>query len=184
MKKVAVLFAKGYEEGEALTIVDIMRRVGVVCDIVSTSDVMIEGSHQITVRADKLISDEIKDYDMLVLPGGMPGATNLAEDQRVLALVKHFNQEHKLIGAMCAAPLVLSAADIIKDRTLTAYLGYDKKLGPCNFKEDVVVVDDNLITSRGPGTTYAFAYKLVEALGIDSQAVKIRMAYYNAFDAE
>lgn len=184
MKKVAILLATGYEEGEALTIVDIIRRAGIVCDMFSTSDLMIEGSHNIVVKADNLISDEIKNYDMIVLPGGLPGATNLASDERVLNLVKYFNQEHKLIGAICAAPIVLAAADIIKGRTITAYPGYDQKISACNFKEDIVVVDDNIITSRGPGTTYAFAYKLVDILGFDSEAVKQRMVYYNAFNAE
>lgn len=184
MKKVAILLANGYEESETLTIVDILRRAEIICDMFSTGDLMITGSHNITVLADKLINDEIQDYDMIVFPGGLPGATNLASDERVLNLVKYFNQEQKLIAAICAGPLVLAAADIIKERTITAYLGYDQKVGACNFKEDIVVVDDNIITSRGPATTYTFAYKLIDVLGFDSEDVKQRMVYRNAFNAE
>lgn len=182
MKKAAILLAYGYEESEMLTTVDILRRAGIICDMVSTGDLMIEGAHNITVNADKIISDEIKTYDMLILPGGLPGATNLAADERVIGLVKYFNNENKFIAAICAAPTVLAKAGIIEGRNITAYPGYETKLLGCHFVKNNVVVDNNIITSRGPATTYAFAYKLVDVLGSDSEQVKQRMVYRNAFD--
>lgn len=185
MKKVAVMLTEGFEEGEALTIVDILRRAEIECHMISTGDDMVRGSHDIVVKADAIISDNTKEYDMVVLPGGLPGATNLRDDERVIRLVQDMNEVGKYVCAMCAAPIVLGKAGILDNKNYTAYVGYDKKIETTGtFKEDMVVVDGNIITSRGPATTYAFAYKLVDVLGGDSMAVKKRMVYFNAFNAE
>ncbi|MBN1468295.1 MAG: DJ-1/PfpI family protein [Fusobacteriaceae bacterium] len=185
MKKVAVLFAEGFEEGEALTIVDIIRRAEIECHMIGTKNEMITGSHNITVKVDKIIDESIKNYDMVVLPGGLPGATNLRDDEKVIKLVQDMNEAGKFVCAMCAAPIVLGKAGLLDGKNYTAYVGYDKKIETTGtFKEDIVVVDGNIITSRGPATTYAFAYKLVDVLGGDSMAVKNRMVYFNAFNAE
>lgn len=144
-----------------------------------------KGAHDIVVKADKLFDVDVKDYDMVVLPGGLPGATNLRDDDRVIELLKEMNEAGKYVCAMCAAPIVLEKAGLLEGQEYTAYLGYDKKIQTTGtFKEDIVVTSGNIITSRGPATAYAFAYKLVDVLGGDSLAVKNRMVYYNAFDAE
>lgn len=185
MSKVAVMLAEGFEEGEALTIVDIIRRANIECHIISTAGEKVCGSHDIVVKADAIISDDVKEYDMIVLPGGLPGATNLRDDDRVINLLKEMNQSGKFVCAMCAAPIVLGKAGVLEGKNFTAYIGYDEKIESTGtFKEDSVVVDGNVVTSRGPATAYAFAYKLVDVLGGDSLAVKNRMVYFNAFNAE
>ena len=180
MSKVAVLLAEGFEEIEALTVVDVMRRANINCDMISISQLDITGSHNIMVKADKILGEDIKEYDLLVLPGGMPGSKNLKEDERVVEVVKWFNEKNKFIGAICAAPIVLGKAGIIKDRSITSYPGYEDELKGCNYLEnDVVVVDGNLITSRGPATTLAFSYKLLEVLGNESYSKLSEGMMYN-----
>ena len=164
MKKVCVLLAEGFEEVEALTVSDIIRRAKVTCDLVSIKDKKVTSSHNVTIEADKIF-DESMEYDLIVLPGGIPGATNLRDDERVINLLKKQNKEGKLIGAICAAPIVLGKAGLTEGRKITSYPGYEDELPNCDYLEDAVVVDRNIITSRGPATSMVFAYKLLEILG-------------------
>ena len=167
MKKVCVLLAEGFEEIEALTVSDIMRRADVTCDLVSIGEEkMVKSSHNLLVQADKIF-DEDMDYDLVVIPGGIPGATNLRDDERVIRFVKKQNKEGKLIGAICAGPIVLGRAGITEGINLTSYPGYEDELPNCEYLEDAVVVDKNIITSRGPATAMSFSYKLLEMLGYD-----------------
>jgi 4-methyl-5(b-hydroxyethyl)-thiazole monophosphate biosynthesis len=168
MKRVAVLLAEGFEEIEALTVVDIMRRAKVICDMVGIEKLSVIGAHNIEMKCDKIISEDIKEYDLIVLPGGMPGSVNLKNSEKVINAVKYFNKNNKLIGVICAAPIVLAKADVISGRDITSYPGYEEELKGCNYKEDEVVVDGNIITSRGPATAMSFSYKLLEVLGYDS----------------
>lgn len=164
MKKVCLLLAKGFEEIEALTVSDVMRRANITCDLVSIGEKQVESSHGVLVQADKLFNEEME-YDLVVIPGGMPGATNLRDDERIIRFIKKQNKEGKLIGAICAAPIVLGKADIIEGRNITSYPGFERELPNCKYLEDAVVVDGNIITSRGPATAIAFSYKLLEELG-------------------
>ena len=165
MKNSVIFLANGFEEIEALTVVDVLRRADLKCDMCSIEEINVTGAHGITVRADLLISNLIEeDYDCLILPGGMPGATNLKENSEVIALVKSFNKAEKLVAAICAAPIVLKEAIIIKGRKITSFPGLKPELMGCAYQEGTVVVDDNLITSRGPATAIKFAIKLVEKL--------------------
>lgn len=180
MKKIAVFLAEGFEEGEALFTIDILRRAGFRCDSVSIKEEMVKSSRGIVVKADKIINDEIKDYDMIVFPGGLPGAANLRDDKRVIELVQYFDKApEKFIAAICAAPIILERAGIIKGRTITSYPGeeYTKLFKEANYVENLVVIDNHLITSRGPATTMTFAYTLVDALGGDSGVLKKAMLY-------
>lgn len=167
MKNVAVLLADGFEEVEALTVVDIMRRANINCDMVSIKDIKVTGAHNIPVEADKVLGEDIKNYDLIVLPGGMPGATNLRDDKKVIEAVRYFNENNKYIAAICAAPIVLAKAGVINNKNITSYPGYEEELKGCNYKEDRVVVDGNMITSRGPATAMEFAYKLLEVLNVE-----------------
>ncbi|MVX62411.1 DJ-1 family protein [Clostridium chromiireducens] len=167
MKKVCVLLAEGFEEIEALTVSDIMRRADVTCDLVSIGEEkVVKSSHELSVQADKIF-DEDMEYDLVVIPGGVPGATNLRDDERVIRFIKKQNKEGKLIGAICAGPIVLGRAGITEGINLTSYPGYEDELPNCEYLEDAVVVDKNIITSRGPATAMAFSYKLLEVLGYD-----------------
>lgn len=179
--KIAVLLATGYEEGESLFVVDILRRAGFQAESVSTTgERLVAGAQGIVSQADCLLADDIKDYDMIVLPGGQPGANNLNADEKVLDLLRHFDKQHKFIAAICAAPMVLHTAGIDKGRRLTSYPAdkYRDLFKESDYVEDeIVVVDDNLITSRGPATTLPFAYKLVDVLGGDGDALREKMQY-------
>lgn len=124
MKKVAVMLADGFEEIEALTVVDIIRRANITCDMFSVSSMEVKGAHDIVVKVDKLISEEVKEYDVIVLPGGMPGATNLRDNEEVIGLVKWFNDNKKIVAAICAAPIVLGKAGIIEGKKVTSYPGF------------------------------------------------------------
>lgn len=183
MKKAAVLVAPGFEEGETLTIVDIIRRANLQCDMFGF-DQVVTGGHEISVQCDKVLSLDVIDYDMVVLPGGYDGAANLRDSELVMEILHQMNKANKYIAAMCAAPIALEKAGLLENKNYTAYLGYDKKIQAGKYLEDKVVIDGNIVTSRGPATAYAFAYKLVDLLGGDSLAVKHRMVYFNAFDVK
>ena len=181
MKKVAVLLAPGYEEGEALFLIDILRRGNIECHSVSVDGALeVTGSHNITVKADRVLDAAIMDYDMLVLPGGMPGAENLKNSQKVIDAVQAFDQApEKYLAAICAAPMILKEAGITKGRKLTSYPAdkYRSMFEDAIYLEEMVVVDHHLITSRGPATTLPFAYALVDILGGDSTPLKNTMLY-------
>ena len=185
-KRAAVLLADGFEEGESLFVIDILRRASIGCDSVSIDQEMVRGGHDIYVKADRIISKEIfDDYDMVVIPGGMPGAANLRDCELVIDWVKKFDEEKKYVAAICAGPMVLKQAGISTGRTLTSYpadkyrdMFADAQYIDDNAKmEQMVVTDGNLITSRGPATTFPFAYKLVEVLGGDAETLKNGMLY-------
>ncbi|WP_408072363.1 DJ-1 family glyoxalase III [Butyrivibrio sp. JL13D10] len=185
-KRVAVLLADGFEEGESLFVVDILRRCGISAYTVSIGEEMVRGSHDIYVKADCLIDEKrYDDYDMVVIPGGMPGAENLKNDMRVINWVKKFSSEDKYVAAICAGPMVLKEAGIAAGRTLTSYPAYKYRnlFKDSNYVDDnskmerMVVVDGKLITSRGPATTLPFAFKLAEVLGGDIDKVKSGILY-------
>jgi 4-methyl-5(b-hydroxyethyl)-thiazole monophosphate biosynthesis len=166
MKKVMVFAAEGFEEIEALTVVDVLRRGGVQCDICSISDRDVTGAHGITIKADVTINDvDFRECDGIVLPGGMPGSKNLKNNIKVIEIVKDFYMSGKLIGAICAAPIALAEAGILQGRKITSFPGFVNELGNCIYSENPVEVDGNMITSRGPATSMAFALKLLEYLG-------------------
>lgn len=177
MCKIAVLMAEGFEEGETLTIVDILRRAELTCNTFYFGDKLVKGMHGIYVEGDKAFSDEIKDYDMVVLPGGRPGGQNLKENPDVISLIQSFNQESKYIGAMCSGTVVLSEAKVIDGKKVTGYTGYAEKLIGGIFVDEVVVADKNLVTSQGPATPYPFAYKIAEIFGKDTSVLRERMLY-------
>lgn len=176
MKKVLLLLAEGFEEVEALTIVDYLRRMDIVVDTVSIGGKNVQGAHGINIEADKKIEaiDDIKNYDGLVIPGGIPGATNLRDDDRVIKLVKEFNQEQKIIAAICAGPIVLERAGILKGKKVTSYPGFEDELKESVYKEELVVQDGNIITARGPAVAIYFAIKLVENLVGEEKASELR----------
>lgn len=161
MKKTFILLADGFEEIEALTVVDILRRCGIVCDICSIDGFEVAGSHRILVVADMLLGEmDFNSYDAIILPGGMPGARNLKLDKRVIGLVKEFYNTGKLVAAICAAPIVLKEAGITDGKTLTSYPDYKSEFKNSDYTDKNVVQDGNIITSRGPSTAMDFAFKI------------------------
>lgn len=164
MKKTAILFAEGYEEVEALTVVDLLRRAGIGCDIVSVGNTdEATGSHGITLRTDKKFSEtDFSKYDGIILPGGMPGTKNLAASESVLELLRSFHSAGKLTAAICAAPTVLAKAGLLYDRKAVCYPGIEAQLAGANAGYEPVAVDGTVITSRGVGTAIAFALAIVQ----------------------
>lgn len=166
MKKIAVFLANGLEEIEGLTVVDILRRAGVEVITVSISgEKQITGSHNITIFADKLYEEvEFDSLDGVVLPGGMPGTTNLMEHSGVNEVIKKFVAEKKLAAAICAAPSVLGQAGLLNGKHATCYPGFEGQLMGAEVCTEAVVKDGNIITSRGMGTAIPFALALTAYL--------------------
>ena len=163
MKKLSILFADGCEEIEGLTVVDLARRAGIEIDGISIKEeTRIWGSHKISFQADFSMSQvDWEDYDGIILPGGLPGTTNLGADERVIKLVRDFASAGKLVAAICAAPSVLAKAGILSGKRATSNPGFADKMGDCDYLTDKVVRDGNIITSRAMGTAFAFGLAIV-----------------------
>lgn len=167
MAKALVFLATGFEEIEALTVVDVLRRAGVDVTVAGLTPNVTEGKHGVKVVPDKSIDDvKVEDFDAVIAPGGNPGYKNLRKDPRVIAMVKKAFDSNKIVAAICAGPTVLSDAGILEGKACTIYPGMDQELeaGGGKPKHDIVVVDGNIITSRGPATALPFALKLAEKL--------------------
>jgi len=165
MKRVLVPLAPGFEEVEALTVVDILRRAGAEVTLAGTVDGPITGRNKIKILADTGLENAFEaDYDLIVLPGGAVGTSNLKKDARVEQAVRRLNQKGGFVTAICAAPTVLSAFGVSKGRTITSHPGVRSEFKTEKISDDRVVADGNIITSQGPGTAMEFAFRLVEAL--------------------
>ena len=167
--KAVVLLAEGFEEIEALTIVDILRRAGVDVITAGVGGTEIAGAYGVTVLADVQLEDAPRDGDAVILPGGMPGSENLAIPA-VGDLVKAYAGSGKIVASICAAPaLALSPTGVIDGKRATCYPGFEAAFpASAERSEDAVVEDGEVITSRGPGTAHRFALRLVERL-VDSE---------------
>ncbi|NLY71119.1 MAG: DJ-1/PfpI family protein [Clostridiales bacterium] len=164
--KVYVHLANGFEEIEATTVIDVLRRAEIDVETVSiTGDLLVTGAHGVGVKADKLIDDVNYDSgDMIVLPGGMPGTTNLGNCSKLIEQVKKYNDQKKWVGAICAAPMILGENGLLEGKTAVIYPGMEEHLKGAELGNNKVEVDGNIITSKGPGTAMDFALKLVEVL--------------------
>ena len=165
MAKVLMPLAQGFEEIEALTVVDILRRAGVEVVLAGIQPGSVEGSHQISIIPDTTIDAAIAgDFDMIVLPGGQPGSDNLNADPRIHVLLTEFAAKDKLIGAICAAPIVLAAAGLLSGKKATCYPAYADRLNGGIYEDSPVVIDGTIITSRGPGTAVNFGMEIAALL--------------------
>ncbi|CAL8090729.1 unnamed protein product [Calicophoron daubneyi] len=166
-KSVIVVAANGYEEIELVTVVDILRRAGAIVHIASLKEAhrIVAGSQHVKIRADRILLPDEFVYNAIVLPGGWAGSHNMAVSAKLGKLLKHYEIKGKYIGAICAAPLALKAHKIFSGKNLTSYPHVKAELQTdYNYLDKSVVVDGNLITSRGPGTAAEFAFTLVELL--------------------
>ncbi|TCJ11831.1 DJ-1/PfpI family protein [Parasulfuritortus cantonensis] len=167
MKSVLVPLAPGFEDLEAVTIVDLLRRADIEVVTAGLHSGLIRGSRGIRVQPDATLEGVLeRDFDMIVLPGGMPGAENLTHDPRVQALLKKMAGAGKYTAAICAAPMALAQAGLLDGRRATSYPGFVDRLPipGVRYSKDAVVVDDKLVTSRGPGTAMDFGLALIELL--------------------
>lgn len=167
MSRVLVPLAQGCEELESVTVIDLLRRAGIEVVTAGLDDQVVTASRGVRLLPDTQL-DEIKDeeFDMIVLPGGLPGADHLADDPRIIAMLRKQAQRDGKIAAICAAPKVLAAAGLLENRRATAYPGTLEKIDLINteIKSCDVVSDGNITTSRGPGTAMDFALSLIEQL--------------------
>ena len=166
MKRVLVPIAPGFEEIEAVTIIDVLRRAGIEVVAAGTSAGPIEGSRGISVAVDELLENiDPERFDMIAIPGGSQGVENLKNHPPVAALLSQFKTQGKLLGAICAAPSLLSTMGLISGRQVTSHPSVKAQVAPSTvYSESRVVVDGKLVTSRGPGTAMEFSLKLVELL--------------------
>lgn len=165
MKSVAVFLASGFEEIEAVTVIDVLRRADLQVTVAGLQDGLITGSHEITLKPDVTL-DEIQpgEFDMVVLPGGLPGTDYLRKDPRVLGFLKEMQKAGKYTCAICAAPVVLKEADVARGKAVTSHPVVQEDLSGLDYREDRVVKDGTVVTSRGPGTAMEFALELVGIL--------------------
>lgn len=175
MKDLLVFLADGFEEVEALTVIDYCRRADLTVETVSVTDRKeVRGAHDVTILADNILDNvNIKEYEGIYIPGGQPGATNLMKDKRVVQIVEIFKEEGKIVGAICAGPQVLDAAGVIEEGQFTCYPGVESRL---SVKEPVdlpVYQQDNIITGMGPALAVVMAEKMVEVLAGEEKAQEI-----------
>ncbi len=174
MATVLVPLAQGCEELEAVTIIDLLRRAGIEVVSAGLDGQPVKASRGVVLIPDMSLDEALqKDYDMIVLPGGLPGADHLQRDPRIQSLLRKMQAEGKYTAAICAAPRALASAGLLDGRKATSYPGSleDSAVRDMEYLEQPVVVDGKLVTSRGPGTAMDFALTLIEQLlGADKRA--------------
>ena len=163
MNKVYEFLANGFEEIEALGPVDVLRRGGIEVKTVSIGDTdMVESAHGVQVKADMTFSQaNLDDADLLLIPGGMPGAKNIDEHDGVRQALLKQAADGKYIGAICAGPMVLGHLGLLRSRRATCYPGFDTELDGATYTAEPVTRDGNIITGKGPGATLDYAYTLL-----------------------
>ncbi|WP_314793353.1 DJ-1 family glyoxalase III [Gemella sanguinis] len=180
IKKVALFIENGSEELEFIAPLDIMRRANLEVDLISANNEdFITSSHNVKIIADKKINEvnNILDYDAIVIPGGMPGSTLLRDNKKIIEFYQTMYNSGKLVAAICAAPIVLSAAGITDDKEVTSYPGFDKEINYKNYNSDkAVVIDKNVITAQGPAVAILFGYEIVNYLLQDNTAEDVKQA--------
>lgn len=186
MAKVYEFLANGFEDIEALAPLDILRRGGVEVVTVSiTDDEYVTTAHGVTLRTDAIFSEtDFTDADLLVLPGGMPGAKNLLEHEGLRELLLTHNAQGKQIAAICAAPMVLGLNGLLDGKKATCYPGFEENLKGADYTADMVTVDGNITTGRGPGAAIAFGYQLLSLFAPEETVDALRegMIYNQLFE--
>jgi len=169
-----IILGKNFEEVEAITLIDLLRRAGVIVDIYGIGSNNITGSHNITIAAEKIFSGkkdiDIDEYSGILLPGG-PGTRDLINNLDLLLLIKEFNIKKKLIFAICAAPLILDKCGVLNGKKFTCYPGAVNEIKTGKYVNEKVVVDGNIVTSQGVGTALESALKLIEIIVSKNEAV-------------
>ncbi|MCO5170988.1 MAG: DJ-1/PfpI family protein [Planctomycetes bacterium] len=176
MPRAVIVLAEGFEEIEAITPIDVLRRAGVEVVTAGVGGRRVVGSHGIAVEADATVGEVPEDVDVVVLPGGLPGAENLGKSPEVRALVERVHAAGRRVAAICAAPAVaLAGTGVLRGRRATCYPGFEERFGAdVTRSEERVVVDGTVVTSRGPGTALEFSLALVEQLVSREKAEQLR----------
>jgi protein deglycase len=175
---ILIHLASGFEETEAVTIIDVLRRAELDVSTVSvTGKILVRGAHQIAIEADQLFEDtDYANAAMIILPGGMPGSTNLMHHAGLSAQLKQFNAEKKQIAAICAAPMILGSLGFLQGRKAVCYPGFESRLTGATVTKAPFVSDEHIITGRGVGTALEFSLEIVRRLKGDQLARELRSA--------
>lgn len=170
MKKVLLPLAAGFEELEAVTVIDLLRRAGIDVTVAGLDDGVITGSRGTRILPDcNLVNVAGNDYEMIVLPGGLPGADNLNKNKSIHEMLQKMSASGSYIAAICAAPKVLATAGLLDNKKMTSYPGSlsEETVEGMHNTGKAIVIDGNVITSRGPGTAIDFALQLIQLLAGD-----------------
>ena len=170
--RVLIPLAEWFEETEAITTIDILRRAGIDTVTAALKNNPVTGSHKISVLADKLL-DENEEFNAIALPGGMPGSNNLRDDNRVIEIIKKINASGGLTAALCAAPIVLSKAGVLKGKKYTCYPGFENEITEGIFTNKNVVTDGTIITGKGAGHAVQFALAITAFLKGETAAKNV-----------
>ncbi len=175
-KKVIILLADGFEEIEAITCIDLLRRAELKITVASLGNLEVKGSHQIKIKADKALKENNFNYAACVLPGGMPGAKNIAASEKAKKLINKINTEKRIIAAICASPaIVLAPMGLLDNKKATCYPGMQEYFSKSTiYQNKKVVVDKNIITGQGPAAAFIFALKIIEKLSGKERSEKIK----------
>jgi 4-methyl-5(b-hydroxyethyl)-thiazole monophosphate biosynthesis len=177
-KRAVVLLAEGFEEVEAVTPIDYLRRAGAEVTVAGVGGTTIKSSRGLRILADKSVAElGSEPWDAVVIPGGMPGAANIAADASCAGLIKKQAASQRLVAAVCAAPaVVLAPLGILSGRRFTCYPGMEKDVGGARWSDERVVVDGNVVTSRGAGTAGEWALEIIARLFGEESSRKIAKA--------
>ncbi|MFQ6613636.1 MAG: DJ-1 family glyoxalase III [Fidelibacterota bacterium] len=176
-KRILVPLAEGFEEIEAVTIIDILRRAGAEVITAGLEKRNVTGSHGIKLVADSVIAEETgKTWDAIVLPGGVPGTPNLAQNQALISLLEKTAARGRITAAVCAAPFVLEKSGLTRNRQYTSHPGWAEKMSAGTHTGQRVVIDGKLITGQAAGSAMEFAFRIVEQLFGPEKAVEINQS--------
>jgi 4-methyl-5(b-hydroxyethyl)-thiazole monophosphate biosynthesis len=176
-KKVLVVLANGFEEIESVVPIDICRRANMSVTVAALDNLTVVAAHDIKIQADVLLKDvQYQVFDVIILPGGDPGTSNLEKSDLVKEIVMTQFRSGRMIAAICAAPRILEGYGLLRGRTATCYPGTKPKMQSCTLVDDPVVVDGNILTSQAPGTAMAMSYKIVEILQSPSLSTVLQQA--------
>lgn len=182
MVKVAVVLAPGFEEMEALAPVDLLRRANFSVDMIGLQE-EVTGSHNITVKVDQVISPSLMTYDLIVIPGGQPGANNLKDNEIVIEALKSAYANGNKIAAICAGPIVLEKANLLTGKNYVSFPGTETEIKRGQRQANAIVVrDGNILTARGAGAAYEFSLALIEMLGGDAAEIRDSIQYTNVIN--
>lgn len=165
-KKALVILADGFEEVEAVTPIDVLRRAGIEVALAGLSGKKVKSARGMVIESDILLNDYRGLPDVLILPGGMLGSSNLAESKDVLEIINKMDKAKRIIAAICAAPaLVLTKTGILNNKTATCYPECEESFSSdINFSNEKIILDGHILTSQGPGTAFQFSFKIVSLL--------------------
>lgn len=174
MKKIITVLAEGFEELEAVAVIDVLKRLDFEVTIAGLNSTEITGAHNISIIADTLFENcKSNDYDAIFLPGGIPGAINLYNSEEINVFITEMAKDKKVISAICAAPIVLAKAKLLKDKCFTMYPGFDKYLNGLTPTDNLAELDGFIATGKGAGAVFALAEKIAIALGEKEKVASI-----------